>query len=103
MNVLAKLVPVSEIKTIPELSEIFQRQDKVLEDIKNSMQLDGFHKEEPIVIAKLNDGSVLGVAEGNTRLIIAKEIEFNMQKTDSFIAETLHRQKSIIMQTILME
>ena len=34
MNILAKLVPVAEIKTIPELSEIFQRQDKVLEDIK---------------------------------------------------------------------
>lgn len=74
MNVLAKLVPVTEIKTIPELSEIFQRQDKVLEDIKKSMQEDGFHKEEPIVIAKLPDGTVLGVADGNTRLIVAKEI-----------------------------
>ena len=74
MNVLAKLVPVAEIKTIPELSEIFQRQDKVLEDIKKSMQEDGFHKEEPIVIAKLPDGTVLGVADGNTRLIVAKEI-----------------------------
>jgi len=74
MNVLAKLVPVAEIKTIPELSEIFQRQDKVLEDIKKSMQEDGFHKEEPIIIAKLPDGTVLGVADGNTRLIVAKEI-----------------------------
>ena len=74
MNVLAKLVPVAEIKTIPELSEIFQRQDKVLEDIKKSMQEDGFHKEEPIVIAKLPDGTILGVADGNTRLIVAKEI-----------------------------
>lgn len=74
MNVLAKLVPVAEIKTIPELSEIFQRQDKVLEDIKKSMQEDGFHKEEPIVIAKLPDGTILGVADGNTRLMVAKEI-----------------------------
>ena len=74
MNVLAKLVPVSEIKTIPELSEIFQRQDKVLKDIKKSMQEDGFHKEEPIVIAKHPDGTVLGVADGNTRLIVAKEL-----------------------------
>lgn len=74
MNVLAKLVPVAEIKTIPELSEIFQRQEKVLEDIKKSMQEDGFHKEEPIVIAKLPDGTVLGVADGNTRLMVAKEI-----------------------------
>lgn len=74
MNVLAKLVPVAEIKTIPELSEIFQRQDKVVEDIKKSMQEDGFHKEEPIVIAKLSDGTVLGVADGNTRLMVAKEI-----------------------------
>lgn len=74
MNVLAKLVPVAEIKTIPELSEIFQRQDKVVEDIKKSMQEDGFHKEEPIVIAKLPDGTILGVADGNTRLIVAKEI-----------------------------
>lgn len=74
MNVLAKLVPVSEIKTIPELSEIFQRQDKVIEDIKKSMEESGFHKEEPIVIAKLTDGTVLGVADGNTRLIVAKEI-----------------------------
>ena len=74
MNVLAKLVPVSEIKTIPELSEIFQRQDKVVEDIKKSMLEDGFYKEEPIVIAKLSDGTILGVADGNTRLIVAKEI-----------------------------
>ncbi|WP_288958446.1 ParB N-terminal domain-containing protein [uncultured Treponema sp.] len=74
MNVLAKLVPVAEIKTIPELSEIFSRQDKVVEDIKKSIQEDGFHKEEPIVIAKLSDGTVLGVADGNTRLMVAKEI-----------------------------
>lgn len=74
MNVLAKLVPIAEIKTIPELSEIFQRQDKVVEDIKKSMLEDGFHKEEPIVIAKLSDGTILGVADGNTRLIVAKEI-----------------------------
>lgn len=74
MNVLAKLVPIADIKTIPELSEIFQRQNKVVEDIKKSMQEDGFHKEEPIVIAKLTDGTVLGVADGNTRLMIAKEI-----------------------------
>lgn len=74
MNVLAKLVPVSEIKTIPELSEIFTKQDKVVEDIKKSMNENGFHKEEPIVIAKLPDGTVLGVADGNTRLMVAKEI-----------------------------
>lgn len=74
MNVLAKLVPVSEIKTIPELSEIFTKQDKVVEDIKKSMNESGFHKEEPIVIAKLSDGTVLGVADGNTRLMVAKEI-----------------------------
>lgn len=74
MNVLAKLVPVSEIKSIPELSEIFQKQDKVVADIKKSMQSDGFHKEEPIVVAKLTDGTVLGVADGNTRLMVATEI-----------------------------
>ena len=74
MNVLAKLVPVSEIKTISELSEIFTKQDKVVEDIKKSMNESGFHKEEPIVIAKLSDGTVLGVADGNTRLMVAKEI-----------------------------
>lgn len=74
MNVLAKLVPVSEIKTIPELSEIFTKQEKVVEDIKKSMNESGFHKEEPIVIAKLSDGTVLGVADGNTRLMVAKEL-----------------------------
>lgn len=74
MNVLANLISISEIKTIPELSEIFQRQDKIVEEIKKSMQEDGFHKEEPIVIAKLPDGTVLGVADGNTRLMVAKEI-----------------------------
>ena len=46
----------------------------VIEDIKKSMQEDGFHKEEPLVIAKLPDGTVLGVADGNTRLMIAKKI-----------------------------
>ena len=74
MNVLAKLVPVAEIKTIPELSEIFSSQDKVVENIKKSIQEDGFHNEEPIVIAKLSDGTVLGVADGNTRLMVAKEV-----------------------------
>ena len=74
MNVLAKLVPVSEIKTIPELSEIFTKQDKVVEDITKSMNESGFHNEEPIVIAKLPDGTILGVADGNTRLMVAKEI-----------------------------
>ena len=53
---------------------IFQRQEKVVEDIKKSMQEEGFHKEEPIVIAKLTDGTTLGVADGNTRLMVAKEI-----------------------------
>ena len=73
MNVLAKLVPVSEIKTMPEFS-IFTKQDKVVEDITKSMNESGFHNEEPIVIAKLSDGTVLGVADGNTRLMVAKEI-----------------------------
>lgn len=73
MNVLAKLVPVSEIKTMPEFS-IFTKQDKVVEDITKSMNESGFHNEEPIVIAKLPDGTILGVADGNTRLMVAKEI-----------------------------
>src|SRR5574344_2232382 len=38
------------------------------------MQGEGFEKEEPIIIAKLPNGTVLGVADGNTRLIVAKEI-----------------------------
>ena len=74
MNVLAKLVPVSEIKTIPELSEIFTKQDKVVEDIEKSMNKNGFQNEEPIVIAKLPNGTILGVADGNTRLMVAKKI-----------------------------
>ena len=74
MNVLAKLVPVSEIKTITELSEIFTKQDKVVEDIEKSMNKNGFQNEEPIVIAKLPNGTILGVADGNTRLMVAKEI-----------------------------
>lgn len=73
MNVLAKLVPVSEIKTMPEFS-IFTKQGKVVEDITKSMNESGFHNEEPIVIAKLPDGTILGVADGNTRLMVAKEI-----------------------------
>ena len=74
MNVLAKLVPVSEIKTITELSEIFTKQDKVVEDIEKSMNKNGFQNEEPIVIAKLPNGTILGVADGNTRLMVAKKI-----------------------------
>ena len=38
------------------------------------MNESGFHNEEPIVIAKLPDGTILGVADGNTRLMVAKEI-----------------------------
>lgn len=74
MNVLAKLEKVQDIKTIPELENVFSKQDKVIEDIALSMQNNGYNKEEPIVIAKLPDGSILGVADGHTRLHVAKKI-----------------------------
>lgn len=74
MNVLAKLEKVQDIKTIPELENVFSKQDKVIEDIALSMQNNSYNKEEPIVIAKLPDGSILGVADGHTRLHVAKKI-----------------------------
>lgn len=97
MNVLAKLVSVSEIKTIPELENIFQKQEKVVEKIKESMREDGFHKEEPIVIAKLTDGTVLGVADGHTRLMVAREIGLDevpaVYKTFDSIADAIQYAK----------
>lgn len=74
MNVLAKLEKVLDIKTIPELENVFSKQEKVIDDITLSMQKNGYNKEEPIVIAKLPDGSILGVADGHTRLLVAKKI-----------------------------
>lgn len=74
MNVLAKLEKVLDIKTIPELENVFSKQEKVIDDITLSMQKNGYNKEEPIVIAKLPDGSILGVADGHTRLHVAKKI-----------------------------
>lgn len=73
MSVLAKNLPVSEVRTVPELENIFGKDDRVVAEIRKSMA-SGFHNEEPIVIAKLESGEELGVADGHTRLMVAKEL-----------------------------
>ena len=43
MNVLAKLEKVLDIKTIPELENVFSKQEKVIDDITLSMQKNGYN------------------------------------------------------------
>lgn len=74
MGVLGKLMKTDDIPTNPELEDIFTKSEKVISDIEKSYQKEGFRKEEPIVIAQLPDGTVLGVADGNTRLFVAKKL-----------------------------
>lgn len=74
MGVLGKLMKTEKVPTLPDLENIFTKNEKVVSDIKDSMEKEGFRKEEPIVIAQLPDGTVLGVADGNTRLYVAKLI-----------------------------
>lgn len=72
-KMLTRFLPVEEIKTMPELENIFVRQDSVYSQIVESMQREGFKTEEPIVIAKDPEGNVLGIADGNTRFRAAVE------------------------------
>lgn len=73
-QVIAKLMPVSEITVSPEMEAVFSKDAKVVEKIRMSMRRDGFHREEPVVVAKDEDGEVLGVADGYTRLLVAREL-----------------------------
>lgn len=74
MGVLGKLTKTKDVVTNPELENIFSKNEKEIKNIKKSMEKEGFRKEEPIVVAQLPDGTVLGVADGNTRLYVAKQI-----------------------------
>lgn len=73
-EVIAKMMSVDEVPVNPELEGIFSKDEKVVQDIIESMKKDGFHEEEPIVIARTADGEVLGVADGYTRLHCAKAV-----------------------------
>lgn len=74
MGTLSKLVPTETITVNETLSKTFSINEKTFNDIKESIEKEGFRKEEPIVIAQLKDGTVLGVADGHTRLKAAKEL-----------------------------
>lgn len=74
MGTLSKLVPTENITVNETLSKTFSINEKTFNDIKESIEKEGFRKEEPIVIAQLKDGTVLGVADGHTRLKAAKEL-----------------------------
>lgn len=93
MNVLAKLKAIDEINVHPELESIFSKSEKVIEDIKVSMLKDGFYKEEPIVIGKLEDGEVLGVVDGHTRLQVAIEIGLDEVPVVEKVFESLEEAK----------
>lgn len=74
MGTLSKLVQTETITVNETLSKTFSINEKTFNDIKESIEKEGFRKEEPIVIAQLKDGTVLGVADGHTRLKAAKEL-----------------------------
>lgn len=67
-------LPTEEVKTCPELENIFTRESATVEKIRKSMAVDGFHFDEPLNIAQDKNGNIIGVADGNTRLMIAKEL-----------------------------
>lgn len=68
-------IPTESVVTCPELENIFSKDPKTVEKIRKSMLKDGFHTDEPLVVAQDTDGTVLGVADGNTRLMVAKELK----------------------------
>lgn len=67
-------LPTKEVKTSPELENIFTKESATIEKIRKSMAADGFHPNEPLDIAQDKNGNIIGVADGNTRLMIAKEL-----------------------------
>lgn len=67
-------LPIEEVKTCPELENIFTKESATIEKIRKSMAADGFHPNEPLDIAQDKTGNIIGVADGNTRLMIAKEL-----------------------------
>lgn len=68
-------IPTESVVTCPELENIFSKDPKTVEKIRKSMLKDGFHTDEPLIVAQDTDGTVLGVADGNTRLMVAKELK----------------------------
>lgn len=73
-NVQIVYLPTESVNSCPELENIFTKDPRIIEKIRKSMLEDGFHQDEPLVIAQDKDGTILGVADGNTRLIVAKEL-----------------------------
>lgn len=73
-NLQIMYLPTEEVKTCPELENIFAKESATVERIRKSMATDGFHPNEPLDIAQDKDGNIMGVADGNTRLMIAKEL-----------------------------
>ncbi len=67
-------LPTEEVKICPELEKIFVKESATVEKIRKSMIADGFHPDEPLDIAQDKNGNIIGVADGNTRLMIAKEL-----------------------------
>lgn len=67
-------LPAAEVKTCPELEGIFARDPATVERIRRSMAADGFHSDEPLAVAQDRDGNIIGVADGNTRLTVAREL-----------------------------
>lgn len=67
-------LPTESVKTCSELENIFTTDPKTVEKIRKSMLADGFHPDDALTIAQDKNGTVIGVADGNTRLMVAKEL-----------------------------
>ncbi|MCL2382430.1 MAG: ParB/RepB/Spo0J family partition protein [Treponema sp.] len=68
----AKPMRIAQIVIDPEIANIFSISDKILENIKRSMQKNGFYKEEPVVLWK---GTNI-LVDGRTKYTAAKALGF---------------------------
>jgi ParB family chromosome partitioning protein len=92
----SKLVRISDIKIDPEISKIFTRSDKILDEIKAQIKKFGFDKSQPVTLWKGKNILV----DGHTRLTAAKEselekipaVELEFETFDDAILYTFERQ-----------
>jgi ParB family chromosome partitioning protein len=92
----SRLVKISDIKIDPEISKIFSRSDKILDEIKAKMAKSGFDRSQPVVLWK---GKNI-IVDGHTRLEAAREsnldeipaVELDFESFEDAILYTFERQ-----------
>jgi len=98
LNFLSKMVRCSEITTDPEICNVFNIEERVLELLIESIKKHGFYKDQPVVLWRVEGKLVL--VDGRTRLTAAKEagleevpaVEKEFESRDEALMYTFERQ-----------